>query len=64
MVIRVTKDDDVLDPQTRKRIVRQVLSCVRELPKGRRLLVWASLPCTGGTPWTREQNDTVCSHQS
>ena len=50
-VIRITKDDDVLDPQTRKLIVRQVLNELRYLPKGRRLLVWASLPCTGGTPW-------------
>ena len=49
-VIRITKDDDVLDPQTRKLIARQVLYELRYLPKGR-LLVWASLPCTGGTPW-------------
>lgn len=51
MVIRVTKDDDVLNPETRKRIVRQVLTLLRELPSGRRRLVWASLPCTGGASW-------------
>lgn len=60
MVIRVTKDDDVLNPETRKRIVRQVLSCLRELPKRKRLLVRASLPCTYGTPWVHV-NKTIPS---
>ena len=48
-VIRVTEKEDLNDPSTRKRIVS---SCKERRRLGHPILMWASLPCTGGTSWS------------
>ena len=47
-VIRLTLDDDVTTPAGRKKAVASVST--RELP----VLLWVSIPCTGGSPWQRK----------
>ena len=49
-VVRITESMNLNDPKTR----REVLSIAKEAHKdGLRILVWASLPCTGGSQWAR-----------
>ena len=47
-VVRVTIKDDL----TTERGVRKALDAIREFP-GYDILVWVSIPCTGGSPWQR-----------
>ena len=49
-VIRITEKEDLHDPSTRKRIVS---SCKEHRRLGHSILIWASLPCTGGTSWSQ-----------
>ena len=45
-VICITEKDNLNDPSTRKRIVS---ACKEHHRKGHPILIWTSLPCTGGT---------------
>ena len=51
-VIRCTEDRDVTKSSNRKLIREEVLEAVGPDPTLVMLLVWISIPCTGGTPWT------------
>ena len=48
-VIRVTTSHD----QTTEAGYRWLLDQVRKIPKHIPILLWGSIPCTGGTPWAR-----------
>ena len=47
-VIRITEKEDLNDPSTRKQVVSQ---CKEHRKLGHPILIWTSLPCTGGTSW-------------
>ena len=50
-VIPITEDDDILSHATRKRVIdKRVRATNSKIPIPR--LVWASIPCTGGTAWS------------
>ena len=49
---RLTEEIDLTNPETRKRFVRDVLQSLRSIGSEAKLLVWISLPCTGGSPGT------------
>ena len=52
-VIRITQDDDILSHATRKRVVDEVKHVRSIGNKGSiPVLLWASIPCTGGTAWS------------
>ena len=52
-VIRITQDDDILSHATRKRVVDEVKHIRSIGNKGFiPVLLWASIPCTGGTAWS------------
>ena len=46
-VVRLTIDDDVTTPEGLKKAIKAV--SVTGMP----VLLWASIPCTGGSPWAR-----------
>ena len=48
-VIRITEKEDLNDPSTRKHIVSL---CKEHRRLGHPILIWTSLPCTGGTSWS------------
>ena len=52
-VIRITQDDDILSHATRKRVVDEVKR-IRSINNKISIpvLLWASIPCTGGTAWS------------
>ena len=50
-VLRITEQDDATKPQTIKHIVEQINTLCDE--GGLMLLLFASLPCTGGSSWQR-----------
>ena len=52
-MIRITQDDDILSHATRKRVVDEVKHIRSIGNKGSiPVLLWASIPCTGGTAWS------------
>ena len=53
IVFRITEQDDITSPKTRKRITDLVNDVLRKHGPKVRVLVWASIPCTGGSPWQR-----------
>ena len=53
IVIRITEQDDITSPKTRKRVIDQVNDVLRKHGPSVKILVWASIPCTGGSPWQR-----------
>ena len=50
-VLRVTEEDDATKPQTIRRLVQEIHTLCDE--GGLMLLLYASLPCTGGSSWQR-----------
>ena len=48
-VLRVTESHDLRKASTIKHIVKEVKKFRKTCPEGR-LLIYASLPCTGGSP--------------
>ena len=48
-VIRVTSEHDM----TTERGLLWLLDQIRGIPKHLPILLWGSIPCTGGTAWTR-----------
>ena len=70
-VIRITQDDDILSHATRKRVVDEVKRIRSIGNKGSiPVLLWASIPCTGGTAWSHismnrdTANEKVKRHRS
>ena len=49
-IIRCTEDRDVTKPANRQEIRRELLDVISVNPS-MKILVWISIPCTGGTPW-------------
>ena len=50
-VLRITEEDDATKPQTIRRIVQEIHTLCDQ--GGFMLLLYASLPCTGGSSWQR-----------
>ena len=48
-VIRVTQDHDMTTEQG----LLWLVGTIRKIPKRIPILLWGSIPCTGGTPWVR-----------
>ena len=48
LVYQFTEDFDLLSEDNR----RKMASKVNQFPKSKKVLLWMSLPCTGGTTWT------------
>ena len=53
IVFRITEQDDITSPKTRKRIIDLVNDVLRKHGPKVKILVWVSIPCTGGSPWQR-----------
>ena len=50
-VLQFTRDNDLNKPANRRKMAREIKSFLRTHPVSA-VLIWASLPCTGGTPWS------------
>ena len=48
-VVRITVDDDL----TTRKGLKKAMDAVRSFPHKGNILVWVSIPCTGGSPWQR-----------
>ena len=48
-ILRVTEQHD----QTTEEGLRWLLDEIHKIPKDLPILLWGSIPCTGGSPWTR-----------
>ena len=56
-MLRVTESHDLRKASTIEHVVKEVRKFRRTCPEGR-LLVYASLPCTGGSPWGNVNKET------
>ena len=52
-VVRVTEQHDATKMSTVRKLVRQIHQLCDEGGGSKELLIWASLPCTGGCSWQR-----------
>ena len=52
-VVRVTEEQDTTKMSTISKLVRQIHQLCNEGGGSNELLIWASLPCTGGCSWQR-----------
>ena len=52
-VLRVTEQHDATNMSTIRKLVRQIHQLCDEGGGSKELLIWASLPCTGGCSWQR-----------
>ena len=57
-VLRVTSEDDVLKDSTLTSVVQKISTLCDEGGASKPILVYASLPCTGGCPWNRMTPDS------
>ena len=56
-MLRVTESHDLRKASTIEHVVKEVKKFRKTCPEGR-LLIYASLPCTGGSPWGNVNKET------